>query len=177
MRPYRGLIFCAVAACVAGRWWLGDDDRPVNLPEGRYRIAGVDGADSIVLDRGVHIRLLGIAAPGRASSSSAAAASPHPDDALVCAAHEFIRGQVAGGEVQLQFDRARVDADGRLFGYVWIDDGKQGRRLLNEELLRAGLALAEPQAPCSAAMKRRLNRVAEEARREHRGLWADAAMR
>ncbi len=175
MRPYRALAICAAAVYVAARCWLGGGDRPVNLPEGRYRVADVTGGDTIVLANHVRIRLLGIAPP-RAVGGKLAPATPSPDKELTVAAAEFIRRSVSQGEVQLQFDRTRIDADGHLLGYVWFDDGERGRLLLNEELLREGLARAEPHAPCSSTMKRRLTKVADEARRARRGLWADEPM-
>ena len=139
--PYRALAICAAAVYVAARCWLGGADRPANLPEGRYRVAGVSGGDTIVLANQVRIRLLGIAPP-RAVGGKLAPATPSPDRELAVAAAEFIRRSVSQGEVQLQFDRTRIDADGHLLGYVWFDDGERGRLLLNEELLREGLARA-----------------------------------
>jgi len=172
MQPYRALAICAAAVYVTARFWLGGDARPLNLPEGRYRVAEVTGGDTIVLANQVRIRLLGIA-PSHGSGRKSGSGAPPPDEALASAAADFIRRSVLQGEVQLQFDRTRIDADGQMLGYVWFDDGERGRLLLNEELLREGLARAEPRAPCSSSMKRRLTKVADEARREHRGLWAN----
>jgi endonuclease YncB( thermonuclease family) len=172
MRSYRALGICAAALYVAGRCWLGGDARPPNLPEGRYRVAEVSSGDTIVLDNQVRVRLLGVAPPHGVQKKSASPAAPAADESLAQAAAEFIRRSVSHGDVQLQFDRTRIDADGQLFGYVWYDDGERGRLLLNEELLREGLARMQPRAPCSSTMNRRLTKMADEARREHRGLWA-----
>src|SRR3712207_9578477 len=67
--------------------------------------------------------------------------------------------------VRLEFDKERVDQYERFLAYVWFrDPGANGReeKLLNEELVRAGLARAELQYDNSPAMERRLKQRSEE---------------
>ena len=82
----------------------------------------------------------------------------------------FTREFVSGGSVRLEFDGEPRDKYGRILAYVWV-----GNRMLNEELVRAGLARAEMQYPYSAAAKARFRRVEAEARSAGRGLWSGSA--
>ena len=73
-----------------------------------------------------------------------------------------------GGEVRLEFDGPTRDKHGRVLAHVWV-----GERLLEEELIRAGLARAELGYRYSAAMKDRFRRAEAEARQARRGIWSD----
>jgi micrococcal nuclease len=119
----------------------------------------VDG-DTLLLDRGVRLRLMGVDTP-ETVKPNVAVESFGPE------ATQFTRDFVAGGRVRLQFDQERVDRFGRWLAYVWVDD-----RLLNEELLRAGLARWEPQFHYSLAMKTRFRRAEAAARSAGRGIWS-----
>lgn len=133
-------------ALVAARWKATASPTAGDLPEGPYEVAAVKRADVIELANHLEVRLLGVAPASRSNS-----------DAL-----DFIRDLVSGREVRLQFDRTRLDADGRYLAYVWVP-GRRGERLLNEELLRNGLVAPSPAtlALCTSSMKRRLTRAAE----------------
>jgi endonuclease YncB( thermonuclease family) len=50
---------------------------------------------------------------------------------------------------------------------VWVAD-----RMLNEELIRAGLATAETGYRYSSSMKTRFRRTEEEAKAAERGIWS-----
>jgi micrococcal nuclease len=73
----------------------------------------------------------------------------------------------AAGRVRIEFGPERKDRYGRFLGFVFHED-----RLLNEELVREGLARATPQYHFSGAMKRRLERAEGEARTARRGIWS-----
>jgi len=61
----------------------------------------------------------------------------------------------------------RRDQYGRTLAYVWA-----GNRMLNEELVRAGLARAERQYSYSAERKARFLEAQPEAQAARRGLWS-----
>ncbi len=136
MRPYRGRMATLRGSGVrrGRRCWLGGGDRPRQSPEGRCRVAEAwTGGDTIVLAQGVRPTV-----GNREAESRECASSGFFIDFLnyhaslmtkLVRAHEFIRGQDAGGEVQWHFARARLDADGGLFGYVWIDDAVHGQQI------------------------------------------------
>jgi micrococcal nuclease len=83
-------------------------------------------------------------------------------------ASAFTRDFVAAGEVRLTFDRERVDRYGRMLSYAWV-----GKRMLNEELVRAGLAEYEPQFQYAQEMKQRFRAAQDEAKMAKRGLWSE----
>jgi micrococcal nuclease len=134
---------------------------PGALPPGTYRVARVVDGDTFVLaEPRERVRLIGADTPDTVK--------PHwPVEPWGPEATAFTKEFLAGGEVRLEFDREHRDKYGRILAYVWV-----GNRLLNEELIRAGLARAEPQYHYSAAMKRRFLHAQAEARAAHRGIWS-----
>ena len=140
-------LSAVLIALVAARWKATATPTAGDLPEGTYQVAAVKRADVLELANHLEVRLLGVAP----------ASNSNPD------ALAFIRDSVSGSEVRLQFDRTRLDADGRYLAYVWVA-GPRSERLLNEELFRAGLVDSSPAtlALCTSSMKRRLTRTAEQ---------------
>jgi len=47
---------------------------------------------------------------------------------------------VTGRKVTLEFEQRQCDRYGRLLAYVWVPDGSDGKLLVNEWMLRQGLA-------------------------------------
>ena len=74
--------------------------------------------------------------------------------------------------MRLSFDRERVDHYGRFLAYVWVGD-----EMLNEALLRAGLARYEPQFRYSESIKRRFRQAEQDAKREGLGIWSRESVR
>ncbi|MFV2065855.1 MAG: thermonuclease family protein [Pirellulales bacterium] len=130
------------------------------LDAGSHRIARVVDGDTLLLMNGARVRLQGVDTPETVKPA-------HPVEAWGPEATAFTRRFVSGGYVRLEFDRERLDRHGRFLAYVWVD-----RRMLNEELVRAGLARAEPRYRYSDAMKRRFLRAEAEAKVAGRGIWS-----
>jgi len=118
----------------------------------------VDG-DTIVVDDHTVVRLIGVDTPETQPEEQAERLGPE--------ATAFTKRFVSAGTVRLTFDRERVDPYGRFLAYVWV-----GNRLLNEELLRAGLARFEPQFHYSDEMKQRFRKAQEEAEGAEIGIWS-----
>lgn len=158
----RRLLYAVVALFVIWRLWQSFDQptQPAALDEGIYRVERVVDGDTLLLVGGDRVRLIGVDTPETVKPD-------HPVEPWGPEASDFTKQFVAGGEVRLQFDRQRVDQYGRRLAYVWVDD-----RMLNEELLRAGLGRALLQHRYSPAMKRRFEAAQEEAQREGRGIWS-----
>jgi micrococcal nuclease len=72
----------------------------------------------------------------------------------------------ANWRVRLVIDGETVDRYGRQLAFVWHEG-----RLLNEELVRQGLAHAKTGFDFSKAMKDRLLQAQQEAQESQRGLW------
>lgn len=123
-----------------------------------YRVASVVDGDTLRLDNGELVRLIGVDTPELRQRE------PFSADAAA-----FTGSFVASAEfkVRLTFDTRRRDKYGRLLAYVWADD-----RLLNEELVRRGLARAELQYSYSSEMKERFRRGEEAARKRGDGIWS-----
>ena len=146
---------------VAYRVWVSQSAPVPVTEEGFYRVQRVVDGDTLILDGGSRVRLLGVDTPETKD--------PHrPVQLLGPEAAEFTRKHVEGRRVKLQFDRERKDRYDRLLAYLFIDDW-----FLNEELIRHGFSRAQLQYPYSAAMKRRFRAAEEQARRARAGLWAE----
>lgn len=129
-------------------------------PAGQARFLTVIDGDSLVVEldgRSAEIRLIGIDAPeGRQRYGTQA--------------RSHAMGLCYGRELRLEFDRERRDRYGRVLAYVYV-----GGRMLNEEMVRAGLALALPVEP-NTAHAARLKRAEDEARAARRGFWAEGGL-
>jgi len=160
---YSAPALLAVVVLAALRWLFGEPAAappPTNLPEGNYVVERVvDGDTLLVRDLG-RVRLMGINAPESVKPD-------HPVEPYGPEASAFTKQFVSQGRVRLQFDRERVDQYGRTLAYAWVGD-----KLLNEEIIRAGLARAEMQYHYSQAMKKRFREAQDEARQAKRGIWS-----
>jgi len=112
------------------------------------RVQEVIDGDTIELDDGQHVRMIGVDAPetGR----------PGADEAT-----EFVKGKVQGKEVWLESDGDDKDAYGRLRRYVWLQKptaqpaGNQiCQYMLNALLLSKGLARADGKHKYAALFER-----------------------
>ena len=164
-RRRRELAFLLVLAALVLLRLLQQDSSSVSpeaLEEGTYRVERVVDGDTLLLTNGARIRLQGVDTPETVKPN-------HPVEPFGPEATEFTRQFIAqgNGSVRLQFDRERVDKYGRFLAYVWVGD-----RMLNEELVRAGLATAELEYRYSSTMKTRFRRAEKEAEDAARGIWS-----
>ena len=127
------------------------------------RIARVVDGDTVVLESGLHVRYVGADTPEMYEFKR----SPHPfaEEALA-----MNRRLVEGKQVRLDFGAEKLDVHGRLLARVRVA-GEDGRELaVEDELVRAGLALASVtrQGP---ARDERMLAVEEAARKACAGIW------
>lgn len=117
-------------------------------------LALIDG-DSMLVEykgRSQEVRLIGIDAPEWGQEYGTQAKSH---------ALSFCYGQ----DLRLEFDKDTKDRYGRLLAYIYC-----GNKMLNEEMVRAGMALAVTYKP-NTKYQKRLERAQEQARAERRGFW------
>jgi micrococcal nuclease len=126
------------------------------------RVERVVDGDTLLLANRARVRLIGVDTPETVKPDT----PPQPWGAEATA---FTKQFVAGGIVRLEFDRERVDQYDRFLAYVYVDEV-----MLNEELLRAGLARMEPQYRYDPAMKRRFRAAEDQARAERIGIWSNS---
>lgn len=120
----------------------------------------VDG-DSLMVEiegRAREIRLIGVDAPewGQEYGTMAKAFSL-----------KFCYGQT----LMIEYDKARRDRFGRTLAYVYKKD-----KMLNEELVRAGLALAVKYRP-NVKHQPRFNEAQEWAKKNRRGFWLHGGLK
>ncbi len=159
-RERQVIVWLLAIAALALLYWL--QIQPELLEPGNYRVLRVVDGDTLVLANQCRIRLIGADTPETVKPN-------HPVEPWGPEATEFTRAFVADGNdsVRLSYDGPRQDKYGRFLAHVWAGD-----RLLEEELLRAGLAVAEMKYRYSQEMKDRFSRAEAEARAARRGIWS-----
>jgi micrococcal nuclease len=133
---------------------------PSALPEEFVRVKRVVDGDTLLLETGERVRLIGVNTPE----------TKHPDrppEPLGPEAAVFTRSLVEGKRVRLEFDRERRDEYHRILAYVFIDD-----QMLNELIIRQGFSRAVTRFPYRADRKRLFEDAEDDAERNKRGLWA-----
>jgi micrococcal nuclease len=118
----------------------------------------IDG-DTLVCDGGVRVRLLLIDAPELSQGPWG-----------MVARRELESLAPAGTPLRLERDVQPRDRYGRTLAYLWLEDG----RMLNEQLLRAGVAVVSIHPP-NVRHVERLRAAVVEARAAKVGLWATSA--
>ena len=138
----------------------GDGVPMVPLGDGdTCTVARVVDGDTLACDGGTRIRLLLIDAPELSQG-------PWGE-----AAHRAMEALAPPGTpLRLELDVQPRDRYGRTLAYLWLDD----ERLLNEELLRAGVAVVAVYPP-NVRHVDRLRAAQAEAREGKTGLWATSA--
>lgn len=129
-------------------------------PAGEWRrVERVVDGDTLVLDGGERIRLIGVDTPETVHPSK-------PVERFGKEASAFTRRLAEGRRVRLEFDQELHDRFGRTLAYVYLDDGT----FLNSEIIRQGFGHAYTRFPFRYLEEfRALEREARDARR---GLWS-----
>jgi micrococcal nuclease len=107
------------------------------------------------------VRLIGIDAPESARPD-------YPVEPWGAEATEFARDFLDDGPMELRLDRRRKDQYARFLAYVYVEG-----QMLNEALVRAGLARAVHYSGDSRQIADLLREAEGEARRERRGIWSE----
>ena len=125
--------------------------------EQRTVIRVIDG-DTIVLNGGEKVRLLGIDSPESVDRH-------RPVQCFGKESAKFLASIVLDNRVRLSYDRTRKDRYGRTLAYLYLLDGT----LVNETMVRQGYAFAYQKYKVAEAD--RLEKAEFEARMNGRGLW------
>lgn len=156
-----GRILGRTAETWAGGWsegWIGYGAGPPAHASPARVLAVIDG-DTLVIEGGEHVRLLGIDTPETHHPGMRGPQALGPEAAL------RLEALVAGRQVRLEADRQDRDHYGRLLRHVWI-----GRRLVAQILAREGLAHVLI-IPPNQGHAERLREAAATAQARNRGLW------
>jgi micrococcal nuclease len=131
----------------------------------------VDG-DTLLLETGERVRLIGIDTPEMHESSKLkrdAQRSQQDTRAIQKMgrqSYEFTRSLVEGKRVSLEFDVERYDKYKRLLAYVYLKDGT----FVNAEIVKAGYASLMTYPP-NVKYADLFRKFYQEARENKRGLW------
>ncbi|MBA7513271.1 hypothetical protein ES705_05282 [subsurface metagenome] len=109
---------------------------PVSLSQDYYEVSKVIDGDTIRLENGETVRLIGIDTPE----------TVHPSKAVEYygkEASDFTRMMVEGKQVKLELDVQKLDKYNRLLAYVYLKDGT----FLNSELVKEGYAKVSTYPP------------------------------
>lgn len=157
-----GLILLALVRF----WQTSQENEAEPTPASLHRVQRVVDGDTLLLTDRQRVRLLGVDTPETKRPD-------FPVEPWGPEAYEFTRRAVEGRGIRLEFDTERADAHGRILAYVWYRESTRGEeKLLNEELLRAGMGRATLNYPFAEAMKRRFRAAEREAKAAKRGIWS-----
>jgi endonuclease YncB( thermonuclease family) len=105
-----------VGLLIAWRLLRAEDDPPSPDPGSTHRVAAVEHGDTLVLESGQRVGLIGVRPLPAARDS------------------DWLESAVAGRTIRLEFDRHRIGADGVLLANVFTGD-----TFINAEFVRSGL--------------------------------------
>ena len=130
---------------------------PAGVP---IRVTRAIDGDTLLLDGGYRIRLLGVNTPE----------TKHPDrpaEPFGSEASQFTQSLVQQRTITLEFDRERYDSYRRVLAYVYLDDGS----LLNQRLIEAGFSPAVVSFPIRSDRKRLFEETERAAQLNQLGIW------
>ena len=136
-------------------------DQPKITSSTTARVTRVIDGDTVELDDGRRIRLLGIDAPEIGYNG-------HPSDAGAKASREWLRKRIGGASVKLRFGPERLDRYGRTLAWIYLPTGE----LINRELLEAGQVRLLTQFGLPADLSAELHQAAAHARVRKLGIWS-----
>jgi micrococcal nuclease len=125
-------------------------------------VAQVADGDTVILDTGQKVRLLGIDAPEMEREGL-------PADFLAHKAKQVLARLARGQRVRLEYDRLRYDRYGRTLAYLFLPDGTN----LCREMVRQGLAHVYT-VPPNLRFREELLGDQREAIAARRGIWLEA---
>lgn len=162
MKGYGSAVVMVLVAALLLRPWEGDGGDPDPLPRvaTAHVVRAIDG-DTIEVRLGGRtedVRYIGVDTPETVKPGA-------PVECFGPQASRFNHRAVDGRRVRLVFDAERRDRYGRLLAYVY-----RGRRMINAELLRWGLA-RRLTIPPNDRFAARFQRLELAAARAGRGLW------
>jgi endonuclease YncB( thermonuclease family) len=133
------------------------------VPAKVQRVSDGDTFVATVKGRRERVRVIGVDTPESVSPNQ-------PDEPYGEEASDFARHHLDGETVRLAGDAEPRDRYGRMLAYVWLEDGTFWNALLVAEGYAQQLTV-----PPNVTYERLFRRLAGEARREDRGLWAQAS--
>jgi endonuclease YncB( thermonuclease family) len=136
-------------------------------PGGHAAVVEVVDGDTLVLDDGREVRLVGIQAPKLPLGRPGFVAWP-----LAEAARDALAELATGRSVSLGYGGSQIDRHGRALAHLHVMDGPQAGLWLQGEMLARGLARVYSFADNRALVAEMLA-LEQAARQARRGIWTD----
>jgi len=135
------------------------------FPQDLYRVQRVVDGDTIVLENGEKVRLIGVDTPETKHPSK-------PIEYYGKEASAFTRRMCEGKRVRLEYDWEKTDRYGRILAYVFVLEG--GTELfLNAELIKQGYGHAYLKYPFNDQRMKEFREYERQARENSLGLWGE----
>lgn len=138
-------------------------DCTVQNADAKQKVVYVHDGDTLWLEDGAKVRMIGLNAPEVARRYDSRSVS----EPFGIAARDALRERVMGKTIQLDFDEEKMDRYGRLLAHVFFSDGSSAAAWL----LAQGLAQAAPVAPNFAYLDC-YTRADRAARKSGLGVWS-----
>lgn len=131
---------------------------PAILLAGQYMVIQVVDGDTIILENGERVRLIGVDTTEKLHPLK-------PAEYFSNEATEFTKRLVKGKQVRLEYDTEKWGKYGRLLAYVYLLDGT----FVNAEIIKHGYGFAYTKYPFK--YKEQFISLEKEAQREKHGYW------
>ena len=137
-----------------------------------YRVVWVIDGDTIKLDNGQHVRLIGIDAPENRDDAKLRKdlRRRHLTKAqelnMGRQAHNYLKKLIEGKKVRLKFDVSKYDQYHRILAYVYLTDGT----FVNAKILKDGYAYPVNFKP-DIKYAEVFQKLYKQAREDQKGLW------
>ncbi|PHS69577.1 MAG: nuclease [Methylophaga sp.] len=126
----------------------------------KHKVVWVYDGDTIKLENGEKVRLLGIDTPEVANYQRKAVAGGN-------AAKKWLTKQLKNTDIYLEYDQQKRDKYQRLLAYIYTDEGQN----INYELVERGLAIVNLFPP-NLRYKDELLAAQQQAQQQQLGMWA-----
>ena len=147
---------------------------PKTLEHHSYRVIKVIDGDTIKLDNGQLVRLIGIDAPETKQGPKfdrdlkKRQISKSKELAMGRRSWQYAKSLLEGKKVHMELDRQTYDDYHRLLAYVYLTNGI----FVNKEIIKKGFAYPYAIKP-NIKYAKIFDELYEEARQEHQGLWQE----
>lgn len=139
----------------------GADSVSIQLGYVYYRIKTVFDGDTVLLDDGAKVRLLGINTPELESSKT-------NEEAVAAEAKQYLQSLIKDKKVRLETDTVRYDKYERKLAHLFTEDGEH----LNLKLVEQGLATVNIYPPNLLHLER-LIQAEQIAEKQKNGIWSE----
>lgn len=177
--PYSIAALLVAAVIAAGQLLLPQKSSPPPAPVAGdqvagevYRVSHVYDGDTLKLDNGERVRMIGIDTPESRDNIKLRRdvdkrrISMETQLKMGKKAGAYTRALVAGQQVRLEYDVEKRDRYQRILAYVYLMDGT----FVNEKIIREGYAYPLT-VPPNVRYADKFQQWFEEAREQKRGLW------